>query len=145
MENANDNSNEQNRTRSPSPSIRDETQRDNEERFNRLQDEMSSLKAMMEKLLEQNNERVRQVGTAPNTSAFSVQTSNMVTGVNRTRRRNFQDYEDEEDFEDSSRNSTETASLHVIQDLPRRLQKSNDQLLQRHVPIFRVPKNIQQI
>ena len=52
------NLNEQIRTRYPSPSIGNETQRENEERFNRLQTEMSTLKAMMEKLLEQNGGRL---------------------------------------------------------------------------------------
>ena len=82
MENANANANEQSGTRSPSPSINGETQRENKERFYRLQNEMYSLKAMMEKVLEQ---RVRECGK---------QASNMVTGVNRTHRNNVQDYEE---------------------------------------------------
>ena len=41
-----------------------------------LQREMSSLKAMMEKLQEQSCERVRQFDTAPTTSSFAVQSSN---------------------------------------------------------------------
>ena len=77
MENVNNDESEQSRTRSSSPQNSNETQRENEERFNMLQREMSSLKAMMEKLLEQNNERVRQVDTAPMTSSFAVQSSNM--------------------------------------------------------------------
>ena len=76
MENVDANANEQSRTRSPSPSIRDETQRENEERFKRLQNEMSSLKAMMERLLEQNSEGVRKVDTAPTPCSFGVHVSN---------------------------------------------------------------------
>ena len=72
MENVNDNTKEQPRTTSPSPSIR-ETQRENEERVIMLQREMSSLKTMMEKLLEQISVRVRQVDAAPTTSSFAVQ------------------------------------------------------------------------
>ena len=41
-----------------------------------FQREMSSLKAMMEKLLEQNSDRVRQVDTAPTTSSMAMQSSN---------------------------------------------------------------------
>ena len=76
MENVNTNINEQRRTRSPSPSIANEIQRESEERFNRLQTEMSTLKAMMEKLLEQNGEKVRQVDAVPTTSSFGVKASN---------------------------------------------------------------------
>ena len=54
---------------------RDETQRKNEERFFMLQREMSSLKAMMGKLVEQNSERARQVDTALTTCSFAVQWS----------------------------------------------------------------------
>ena len=76
MGNVNNDESEQSPTRSPSPQKRNETQRENEERFNMLQREMSSLKAMMKKLLEQNSESVRQVDTAPTTSSFAVQSSN---------------------------------------------------------------------
>ena len=76
MESVNNDGSEQSRFRSPSPQNNDETQRENEERFNMLQREMSSLKAVMEKLLEQYSERMRQVVTAPTTSLFAVQSSN---------------------------------------------------------------------
>ena len=76
MENVSANVNEQSRTRSSSPSIRDETQRENGERLNMLQKEMSSQRAIMEKILEQSSERVRQVDTAPTTFSVSVQSSN---------------------------------------------------------------------
>ena len=62
MENINNGESEQSRTRSPPPpQNHNETQRENEYRFNMLQREMSSLKVMMEKLLEQNSEKARQV------------------------------------------------------------------------------------
>ena len=76
METVNNDDSEQSPTRSPSPQNSNETQRENEEFFNMLQREMSSLKTMMEKLLEQISERVRQVDTAPTTSSFAVQSSN---------------------------------------------------------------------
>ena len=99
---------------------------------------------MMEKLLEQNEERNRQTDTNAATSSFSVRSSNMVTGVNRTHRnqRNyFHDEEDEKDYEDTPSNSRETALLNAIQDLPRKLQKTNTKLLQTHVPNFRGSKD----
>ena len=46
------------------PQNNSEIQRENEERFDMLQREMSSLKAMMEKLIEQNSEKVKQVDAA---------------------------------------------------------------------------------
>ena len=48
----------------------------NEERFNRLQDEMSVLKSLMEKIITQNEERIRQNGGPFTTSAYAVGTSN---------------------------------------------------------------------
>ena len=48
---------------------------------------MSSLMAMMEKLLEQNSEIVRQVDGAPTTSSFTVQLFN--TEQKSTHARNF--------------------------------------------------------
>ena len=80
MENMNNDESEQSRTRSTPPQINSETQRENEERFNVLQREMSSLKAMVEKLLKQNSEKVRQVDAAP-TSSFTLQPSNAVGGL----------------------------------------------------------------
>ena len=51
----------QRQVRSPWFLISDETQRENEEGFDQLQSEMATLKMLMEKLLEQNGERNRQV------------------------------------------------------------------------------------
>ena len=48
----------------------------NEERFNRLQNEMSMLKAMMEKTISQNEERDKQNGGSIATSSYAVGTSN---------------------------------------------------------------------
>ena len=141
MENVNNGESEQPRTRSPPPQNNIEIQPENEARFKMLQRETSSLKDMMEKLPEQNSEKVRQVDTAPTTSSFTAQSSNMVTGVSRTQRDRKQGYEDKEDYEDSFRNTTETALLNAIQDLPRRLQKSNNNLLQTHFPNFRGAKD----
>ena len=140
MENNNENTNEQAQSRQSSSDPEIDSQRTNDERFSHLQSEMFMLKAMMEKLLEQNEERNRQTDTNAATSSFTVRSSNMVTGVNRTHRnqRNyFHDEEDEEDYEDIPSNSTETALLKAIQDLPRKLQKTNTKLLQTHVPNFR--------
>ena len=106
-----------------------------------LHREMSSLTAMMEKLLEQNSEKLTQKDAAPTTSSFTVQLSNMVTGVNRTQRNYYQDYEYVVYYEDSSRNSAETTLLNPIQDLPSRLQKSNNKLFQTHVSNLRGAKD----
>ena len=68
----------------------------------------------------------------------------MLTGVNRTHRshRNqFHDDEYDEDYEDAPSNTTESALLNAIQDLPRKLQKTNAKLLQTHVPNFRGTKD----
>ena len=99
---------------------------------------------MMEKLLEPNDERTRQMDASVTTSSYAVRPSNMVTGVNRTernQRNDFHDEEDEVDYEDTPSNSTETALLNAIQDQPRKLQKTNTKLLHTHVPIFRGTKD----
>ena len=140
MENDNENVDDQAQSRQSSSGPEIDSQRANDENFSHLQSEMSMLKGMMEKLLEQNEERNRQTDTNAATSSFAVRSSNMVTGVNRTHRnqRNyFHDEEDEEDYEDTPSNSTDTALLNAIQDLPRKLQKTNTKLLQTHVPNFR--------
>ena len=77
MENVNNDESEQSRTSFPSPQNISAIQREIEERFNMLKREMSSLKALMERLLEQNSENVRQVDAAPTTSSFTVQSSNI--------------------------------------------------------------------
>ena len=59
-----------------SPTNENSTQRENEERFNRLHDEMSMLKAMMEKIISQNEERDKQNGGPTATSSYGVGTSN---------------------------------------------------------------------
>ena len=63
--------------RPPSPSFRDETQRENEGRLNKLQNEMASIKVIMERLLEQNSVKVRQVDTASTKSSFCAQASHI--------------------------------------------------------------------
>ena len=105
---------------------------------------MSILKSLMEKIISQNEERNKQNGGSFATSSYAVGTSNMVTGVNRThrnQRHHFQDEEDEDDYEDAPSNTTESALLNAIQDLPRKLQKTNTKLLQTHVPNFRGSKD----
>ena len=59
-----------------SPTNENSTQSENEERFNRLHDEMSMLKAMMEKIISQNEEREKQNGGSTATSSYAVGTSN---------------------------------------------------------------------
>ena len=66
IENISNGESEQSRTSASSPQTHNETQRENEEQFNMLQIEMSSLKAMREHLLKQKSEKVRQVNAAPN-------------------------------------------------------------------------------
>ena len=63
-------------TRSPSLSFRDEAQRENEEWFNQAPERNDFTSAMMEKLLDQNSERVSQIDTAETTFSFGVQTCN---------------------------------------------------------------------
>ena len=121
MESSNNFSEEINQSGRNSPTNEDHTQTANEERFNRLQDEMSILKSLMEKIISQNEERNKQNGGSFATSSYAVGTSNMVTGVNRThrnQRHHFQDEEDEDDYEDAPSNTTESALLNAIQDLP---------------------------
>ena len=52
------------RSRSESPSLGDEMQRENEERFVKLQNEISSLKFLTEMLISHNEERSRLKNTA---------------------------------------------------------------------------------
>ena len=57
MESSSNSADETNQSGRNSPTNKNSTQRDNEERFNRLHDEMAMLKAMMEKIINQNEER----------------------------------------------------------------------------------------
>ena len=134
MENSTNSSDEINQSGRSSPTNENTIQQINEERLNHLQNEISTLKLMMEKLITQNEERNRQNGGFFATSSFAVGTSNIVTEVNRTRRNqqsHFNDEEDEveEDYNDTPSNSRETALLNTIQDLPRKLRKTNTKLL----------------
>ena len=61
MEDTNSITNEQRQTRSHSLSITPETIWENAETFDRLQKEMATLKTLMDKLLEPNGKRNRQV------------------------------------------------------------------------------------
>ena len=62
--------------RFPSPSISQQTQPEIEERFDGLQNEISTLKTSMEKLIEQNGERSSQMDHFLATSSYSTQPSN---------------------------------------------------------------------
>ena len=144
MENNNENPDEQVQSGRNSSINELVSQRTKDERFDHLQNEMSALKAMMEKLLEQNDESTRQTDASSTAYSYAVRPSSMVTGVNRThrnQRNHFHDEEDEDDYEDTPVSSTETALLNAIQDLPRKLQKTNTELLQTHVPNFRGTKD----
>ena len=77
MENNNENVDEQAQSGQSSSNPEIDSKRANDERFSHLQSEMSMLKAMMEKLLEQNEERNRQTDTNAATSSFAVRSSNM--------------------------------------------------------------------
>ena len=81
MENSNNSSDETNRSGRNSPIDENLTQVANEERFNRLQDEMSIIKTMMEKLISQNEERNKQNGGSIATSSLAVGTSNSYSMV----------------------------------------------------------------
>ena len=76
MENNVNLTNEQTQPGSHSPIIGFASQQANEERFNHLQTEMSALKAMMEKLIQQNQEKERQTDASASTSSFAVRASN---------------------------------------------------------------------
>ena len=65
----------------------------------------------------------RQTDASATTSSLTVRAFNMVTGVNRTHRQqrnHFHDEEVEENYEDTPSNTTQTALLNAIQDLPRK-------------------------
>ena len=144
MEYSSNSADETNRSGRNSPTNENSAQMANEERFNRLHDETSTLKAMMEKIINQNEEPDKQNGGSTTTSSYAVGTSNMVTGVIRTHSKNrkqFHDDEYDEDYEDAPSNTTESALLNAIKDLPRKLQKRNTKLLQTHVPNFRGTKD----
>ena len=83
MESSSNSADEINQSGRNSPTNENSTQRENKERFNRLHDEMATLKAMMEKIISQNEERDKQNGGSTATSSYAVGTSNMVTGVNK--------------------------------------------------------------
>ena len=77
MESSNNFSEEINQSGRNSPTNEGHTQTANEERFNRLQDEMSILKSLMEKIISQNEERNKQNGGSFATSSYAVGTSNI--------------------------------------------------------------------
>ena len=62
--------------RFPSPSISQQTQCEIKERFDGLQNEISTVKTLMEKLIEQNGERSSQVDAFLATPSDSTQTYN---------------------------------------------------------------------
>ena len=72
MKNNSGTSEEQVQSGPNSPANGSDSRRAIDERFDHLQNEMITLKAMMEKLLEQNEERNRQLDTATATSSFAV-------------------------------------------------------------------------
>ena len=74
MESSSNSADEINRSGRNSPTNENSTQSENEERFNRLHDEMSMLKAM--KIISQNEERDKQNGGPTATSSYAVGTSN---------------------------------------------------------------------
>ena len=71
---------EQTQPGSDSPINGFDSQQANEERFNHLQNEMSALKAMMERLIQQNEETERQTDASATTSSFAVSASNNKAG-----------------------------------------------------------------
>ena len=128
MDSSSNSADEINQSGRNSPTNENSTQRENEERFYRLHNEMAMLKALMEKIISQNEERDKQNGGSTATSSYAVGTSNMVTGVYRTHRNHrnqFHDDEYDEHYEDAPSNTPESALLNAIQDLPRKLQKTN--------------------
>ena len=136
MESSSNSADEINQYGKNSPTNENSAQITNDERFNHLQNEMSMLKAMMEKIISQNEERDKQNGGSIATSSYAVGTSNMVTGVNRTHRNHrnqFHDDEYDEDYEDAPSNTTESALLNAIQDLPRKLQKKQTRNYFKHM------------
>ena len=76
MENNTENINEQAQSGQGSSDSELDSQRTNDEKFSQLQSEMAMLKTMMEKLLEQNEERSRQPDTNAATSSFALRSSN---------------------------------------------------------------------
>ena len=76
MESSSNSADEMNQSGRISPTNENPTQRENEERFDRLHNEMVMLKAMMEKIISQNEERDKQNGGSTATSSYAVGTSN---------------------------------------------------------------------
>ena len=76
MESSSNSADEINRSGRNSPTNENSAQITNEERFNRLQNEMSMLKTMMEKIRSQNEERDKQNVGSIATSSYAVGTSN---------------------------------------------------------------------
>ena len=75
-ENNNNSSDEQVQSGRNLPTNVSDPQQANEERFNHLQIEMSTLKTMMERLIAQSEERNRQLDASAATSSFAVRASN---------------------------------------------------------------------
>ena len=76
MENNNNSSDEHVQSGRNSPINGSDPQQANEDRFIHLQNEMPTLKTMMERLIAQNEERKRQLDASVATSSFAVRASN---------------------------------------------------------------------
>ena len=77
MENNNNSSDERIQSGRNSPTNGPDLHQANEERFNHLQNEMATLKTMMEKLFARNEERNRQLDAPTATSSVAVRTPNI--------------------------------------------------------------------
>ena len=87
MESSSNSADEINQSGRNSPTNENSTQRENEERFDRLHNEMAMLKAMMEKIISQNEERDKQNGGSTATSSYAVGTSNIRTRTIGTKKK----------------------------------------------------------
>ena len=79
MESSSNSADEINQSARNSPTNKNPTQRETEKRFDRLHNGMAMLKAMMEKIISQIEERDKQNGGSTATSSYAVGTSNKPT------------------------------------------------------------------
>ena len=75
MESSSNSADEINRSGRNSPTNENSAQITNEDRFKHLQNEISMLKAMMQKIISRNEDRDKQTGGSIATSSYAVGTS----------------------------------------------------------------------
>ena len=118
-----------------------ESQRELENKVDSLKGEIDGLKSLLERLVQQGEQRSVRPSPRGTNERNIASSSDMVTGVPRTHSRpnyTYLNHDSEDEYDGSSGSHPETeALLSAINQIPQRIQKTNTKLLQTHVPNFK--------